>query len=219
MITSLFITLFFQMPSSNMKCKTVAPSRWNFPHCLGSLDGKHVQIVAPHNSGSMFYNYKGTHSTVLLVVADAKYNVIYADVGCQGRISDGGVFSCTTLSKKIKTGKLDFPPPQTLPGRAIQVPVLFVADDAFALSPIIMKPYPGQKSGSSSPERIFNYRLSRARRIVKNVFGILSARFRVLLITINLHPDKVESVVLSCVYLHNFLRRDIKKCLLSTRNI
>lgn len=70
-----------------------------------------------------------------------------------------------------------------------------------------MKPYTGQKPGSS-PERIFNYRLSRARRIIENVFGILSSKFRVLLKTIALHPDKVESVVLSCIYLHNFLRRN-----------
>jgi hypothetical protein len=71
-----------------------------------------------------------------------------------------------------------------------------------------MKPYTGQKPGSSSPERIFNYRLSRARRIIENVFAILSSKFRVLLKTIALHPDKVESVVLSCIYLHNFLRRN-----------
>jgi len=69
-----------------------------------------------------------------------------------------------------------------------------------------MKPYPGHKPGASSPERIFNYRLSRARRIIENIFDILSSKIRVLLKPIALHPDKVESAVLSCMYLHNFLR-------------
>ena len=175
----------------------------NFPHCLGSIDGKHVQIIAPESSGSMYFNYKGTFSIVLLGVANANYNFIYADVGCQGRISDGGVFKYTLLYEKIEQRKLNLPADETLPGRTNPVPFVFVADDAFALATHIMKPHPGHKSGASSPERIFNYRLSRARRMIENVFGILSSKFRVLL-----KPDKVESAVLSCIYLHNYLCRN-----------
>jgi hypothetical protein len=193
-------------------------TKWNFPHCLGSIDGKHVQIKAPESSGSMYFNYKGTFSIVLLGVANAKYNFIYADVVCQGRISVGGVFKYTSLYEKTKQGKLNLPADYALPGRTNPVPFVFVADYAFALATHIMKPYPGHKPEASSPERIFNYRLSRARRIIENVFSILSSKFRVfsilsskfrvLLKPIALHPDKVESVVLSCIYLQNFLRRN-----------
>ena len=66
----------------------------------------------------------------------------------------------------------------------------------------------GYKPGSTSPERIFSYTLRRARRIIENIFGVLSLKFRVLLKTIGLHPDKVESVIMSCIYLHNFLTRN-----------
>jgi hypothetical protein len=145
---------------------------------------------------------------VLLGVANANYNFIYADVGCQGRISGGGVFKYTSLYEKIEQGKLNLPADEALPVRTNPVRFVFVADNAFALATHIMRPYPGHKPGASSPERIFNYRLSRARRIIENVFGILCSKFRVILKPIALHSDQVKSEFLSCIYLHNFLHRN-----------
>ena len=66
--------------------------RWKFPNCYAVADGKHVGITCPPHSGSEFYNYKGFYSMVLLAFADYDYKLLVAEVGCQGRISDGGVY-------------------------------------------------------------------------------------------------------------------------------
>lgn len=81
------------------------------------MDGKHTIIQAPINSGSEFFNYKATFSIVLFALVDANYNFLFADVGCQGRISDEGVFKNCILYKKLVKGELGIPNPQPLPGR------------------------------------------------------------------------------------------------------
>jgi len=180
--------------------------QWNFPHCIGSMDGKHITLQCPIKSGSDYYNYKSFFSIVLFALVDADYNFIYANVGCQGRISDGGVFKNCELNKQIENKSLRIPQPSPLPQRNMNVPYVIVADEAFPLTENIMKPFSGIHA-TGSKERIFNYRLSRCRRVVENVFGIASSVFRVLRKPLLLEPQKAEVVVLTIVYLHNFLRR------------
>lgn len=177
--------------------------KWNFPNCIGAVDGKHVVMVAPPKSGSIFYNYKHTHSIVLMAICDGDYKFIYIDAGANGRISDGGVFNKCSFADALNRGSLHLPEPRPLSGRSTSVPFVIVADDAFAFKQNIMKPFSG--SALQASQRIFNYRLSRARRCIENAFGIMAARFRVLSSPVYLDDSKTRKVTLACCALHNFL--------------
>ena len=168
------------------------------------MDGKHVGIKCPAKSGSNFFNYKNFFSIVLFAIVDADYKFIYIDVGKNGRISDGGIFANTPIYNKLENGSLQLPDDESLPDRVKNFPFLLVGDEAFPLKSYLMKPYPNRNLDLT--QRIFNYRLSRVRRIVENVFGILSSRFGVFQKPIPLEPEKVEKIVMAACVLHNFLR-------------
>lgn len=139
----------------------------------------------------------------MLAVVNANYEFMYVDIGKNGRNSDGSIIDQTEFYKRLKEGKLNLPScEQTFEGMNF----VFVADDAFALSEHIMKPFPMRNLTRN--QRIFNYRLSRARRVVENAFGILANRFRIFLTSINLAIYKIDCLVMCCCVLHNYLRRN-----------
>lgn len=181
---------------------------WNFPNCLGAIDGKHVVIQSPFNSGSGFYNYKNTFTVVLMAAVDSNYCFIYPEVDCQGTISDGGVFKNTALYKNLKREELALLSDRPLHGHQHQkpLPFVFITDDAFPHGRNMMKPFSGIQI-KGSVQRIFNYRLSRARRTVENAFGILASVFRVFKKPMLLQPEQVSVITMACVLLHNFLRQ------------
>ncbi|XP_054763663.2 uncharacterized protein LOC129270291 [Lytechinus pictus] len=178
--------------------------KWNFPHTCGALDGKHVSCKCPPNSGSLYYNYKGFYSVVLMALVDADYRFIWVDIGGMGSASDAQIYNASELRECVEDGSLGLPDPDPLPNDNQDGPYFFVGDDAFALRPNMMKPY--SLRGMTQSERIFNYRLSQARRVVENAFGILSNRFQVLLTTMQQQPATVKLIVTACIILHNLMR-------------
>lgn len=138
-----------------------------------------------------------------MAVVNSNYEFIYIDVGKQGRLSDGGVMEATSFFHKLNDGTLNLPENEE---NDEGLNFVFVADEAFSLHKHIIKPY--SQRNLTYERRIYNYRLSRARNVVENAFGIMSSRFRILRTDINISPEKINYVISAICVLHNFLRKN-----------
>lgn len=169
-----------------------------------------MNIQAPPNSGSVYFNYKKTHSIVLMAACDSKYKFILIEVCANGSISDGSIFASSVIGQAVKYEELNIPQGQIqLPGSNESTPYFFIGDQAFLLMKNFMRPYAGR--GLEEKKEIFNYRLSRARRVIENVFGILSARWRVYRRPICLDLKAFDQIIISTVCLYNFLKTEDDK--------
>ncbi|XP_036144267.1 uncharacterized protein LOC118646081 [Monomorium pharaonis] len=117
-------------------------------------------------------------------------------------MSDGGIW---TLGSALKEGSVNLPLPRLLPNSNIIFPH-FSGDEAFPLKTYMMRPYP--KKNLCGRKRIFNYRLSRARRVIENSFGILTTKWRVLrslYCSLYCSLANAEVIVKALICLHNFI--------------
>ncbi|KAF0306643.1 hypothetical protein FJT64_002391 [Amphibalanus amphitrite] len=97
--------------------------------------------------------------------------------------------------------------PEAIDQRGTTLPSVIVADEAFPLTVHMMRPYPGRtESRLGAPATIFNYRLSRARRVVENAFGILSQTWRIFRRPLNVNPEHACTIVRTACILHNYVR-------------
>jgi len=88
--------------------KTVADGffeKASFPHIVGAIDGKHIRIIKPEDSGSLYYNYKHFFSILLLALCDSDYNFLFIDVGAYGKSSDSTIFKNSELYRQLETKK------------------------------------------------------------------------------------------------------------------
>jgi hypothetical protein len=125
-----------------------------------------------------------------MAIANTHCEFILCDVGTNGRISDGGVINNTLFYDRLTNNQLNIGPERV--SFDLDLEYVFVGDDAFALRPDLIKPY--GRDSLNDERRMCNYRISRARRVVENSFGILASRFRIFHTAINLN---VESILLA----------------------
>lgn len=182
--------------------------KWSYPNCIGAIDGKHIRIRCPNNTGSLCYNYKDFFSVVLLAIVDANYKFVAVDIGAYGRECDAGVFLNSNFGKRINDGTFSIPPPKKLPHTDIELPHVIVGDEAFALKPNLMKSYPRRTAIEDRSKLIYNFRHSHARRVSENAFGILSSIFRIYFTPINCSIDHINNLIMATCILHNLIRSE-----------
>ena len=115
--------------------------RWNLPHCVGAVDGKHVAIRKPKKGGSVFWNYKGYNSVVLMAMVDADYKFRWVQVGDPGSYSDGQIWKEADLKVAIERNVAGLSDPSPVPADNQPMPFFLVGWST--------EPHPGcRRSGS-----------------------------------------------------------------------
>ena len=134
----------------------------------------------PKSTGSLYQNYKGFFFQVLLAVCDAKNKFIFIDVGQYGSTNDSPVLKNSELGRSLESYSLNISSEDIddkyyfKDGNPFILPYYMVGDEIFHLKDYLMRPYPGTRSGKLIIDQaVFNYQLSRAKRVIENSFGIL----------------------------------------------
>ena len=82
---------------------------WDMLHCIGALDGKHIGIRKPSNSSSLWYDYKGSFSMILLAVCDADYCCTLVDVGEYVSNKDNGILRNSKMGRRFGNRETSIP--------------------------------------------------------------------------------------------------------------
>ncbi|XP_066463267.1 uncharacterized protein [Eleutherodactylus coqui] len=177
-------------------------SKASFPNCIGAVDGKHLRVHQPPHSGSKSFNNKKYFSVVLMAVADTKYKFLAIDVGAYDSTGEARVMEASQIKQKMLHDE-SLPASKTLPGTTQQVPFVMVSDEAYSVTLCQLRPFP--RKGLDTRRRVFNYRLSRARRYIECTFGILIKKWKICGSSIQLDVATVDAVVKACCILHNYV--------------
>jgi len=108
----------------------------------------------------------------------------------------------------LEIGTLNVLPNTPLVENAVPTPYVIVGTQAFPLKTYLFRPYSKHHQGGDESKKIYNYRLSRTRRVVENACGILASRWRVFLRPLEVQPETVDKVVLASCSLHNMICKE-----------
>lgn len=164
--------------------------RYNFPNCVGFIDGCHIQILAPKNNPVDFHNRKEVHSVVLQAVCDCNLKFTHIFLGQTGRAHDARVFRESSLGDELPN--------------LVTVGHHILGDSAYTLSTELLTPY--RDNGHLSPEqKKYNTEHSRTRAYIERAFGLLKGKFGRLKY-LELHNiDEVSVMICAACVLHNFI--------------
>ncbi|XP_040075000.1 putative nuclease HARBI1 [Ixodes scapularis] len=162
---------------------------WRFPGVVGAVDGCHINIKAPQDDQSAFYNRHDVHSVILQACCDQDMCFSHICVGKPGRMHDGRVYAMSGLDDFL----VCLPEDKHVLG-----------DSAYPLKIFLMKPY--RDDGKLTPQQVkFNNILSAAGSVIERAFGRLKGKFRRLKFLDMGRDDLIPKMVCAACMLHNFI--------------
>ena len=161
----------------------------------------------PNEIGFQFLNYKNFFSGEITSVANADLCSISVEFRSYGLSSNSKMFKNWAFGELLEINKLNMPDPsvESSDAEELSTPFVFVGDEALALSEHMVRQYPNKNL--TCLKFIYNYRVSRARRIVECTFGILAGKWRIHPIPVDLKPNYCDSIIKACCLLHNYVRK------------
>jgi len=126
-------------------------------------------------------------------IASSFWMFMMLSAGGVGSTNDAIILSKSAIGRFFEksSSSLSFPSHSLHDSKTL--PYVIVGDDIFPLKSWLMKPFPGRNLEEC--HRVFNYRLSRARRCIENLFGLLSAKWRIFHRPIKGNVDLVKLIV------------------------
>ena len=174
------------------------------PHCAGAIDGTFMEINKPTLYGDNCFCYKRFSSIIVLGTVDARDIFVNVNAGRPGAVGDPYCYRNSKLKQTIDSNQW-LSPVFSRKIRRMELRPYLVADAAFPLGPTIMKCY--EEDNLLLYQRSFNYAVIRTRRVVKQAFGRLKSRWRVMSKTLLNDPIFAPKVATVCCDLHNICER------------
>jgi hypothetical protein len=188
------------------------------PGVVGAIDGCHIVLNCPAEGKANYYNYKGSHSMLLIAVCDFDLRFINVSHGYTGRYNDVQAVKYSALydhfEEKYTHGMHDNH--KMIPGGMI------LGDAAFPSKPWLMTPYKymdrlNVTSTEYDQKFIYNFRHSSGRMVIEQAFGLLKGKWAILSNNrYHRHMDEFQVTLNACILLHNFLLTHQSKHYLGT---
>jgi hypothetical protein len=175
-------------------------AKCKIPNVLGALDGTLVAIRKPSKDPLEYWCRKSMYAVSSQIIFGADLMILYVATGFPGSMHDSNQFRSTSFCRQIEQGDICSNPILNLENR-LEIRPILLADGAYRLSTYLLKPYNGIRL---TPSKIqFNKFLSGARVVAERGNGVLKARWRILLKTMEINIENCAKYITGCCVLHN----------------
>lgn len=161
---------------------------YRFPCAMGTIDCTHVRISKPSHHGDEYINRKGFCSINVQATCNAREVFTSVDAQWPGSVHDSRILKRSDVYRDMVRQRSN---------------ALLLGDIGYGITPWLLTPY----RNPHTPEEIaYNNLHAKERVIIERCFGQLKQRFPILQYKVRVELNKIPSVIISCVILHNIAK-------------